>query len=458
MGLIKSKIVRFGKANGSRSWYIQNMGLRNIHEKVIFNYFYNKIVKSLENKNIVNDYHKVRGFDSAKTRETLQAINNNKYLKKLMPPLNTVIIESNTRVELKNYNNQTNINTSSHGKSHNNTHVLPNKASLSSNKKEEGQALRKYLAKCKFKIDLPLFLLDLNISKELAIELIKEIKKNERAIQELKEPDRQLLEKEIKQNPQKGCIISYFKNKGCPNMIVGNKVSKQEIKERKLREILALKEAELKEEYSSTHLRVEFEGVYETYKSKPHFILEHDKYSDLEKIICKIKSRVPICSNSPSQQKELKSNIFSILLDLCGNKVTDSGVLLHILRDFIDKQQNLSYENIVNNTYYEEVLLILESQNLLKHQGHTDDNKALEVIQNEALEIAQNKVLETTESEHTAQEKLEGEERYQEERLEALRQIEKLESKNKNTSTSFIPASFNTPWYMEVNKGFKLRR
>ncbi|WP_445436463.1 plasmid maintenance protein [Candidatus Borreliella tachyglossi] len=232
------------------------------------------------------------------------------------------------------------------------------------NNKEEGkpenqeeEILIKYIGKCKFKTTLPFFLLNLRISKELKIEHTKDLKKCERIINKLEEEDLKLLQEEVRQNGNtKGCIMEFLKNKGYLNR---KYKGKQETKRKKLKSILESTKAELEEKYSKEHLSIEIDKIYETYKEKPHFIIEQDKYRDLEKMIDKIKIKIPICNRQESKIDDVKNNIFSILLEQLRHKVDDS-VLIPALKKLINNKSELKYSKVFDNTYYYELLEMVE--------------------------------------------------------------------------------------------------
>ncbi|AYE36785.1 peptide transporter (plasmid) [Borrelia turcica IST7] len=227
------------------------------------------------------------------------------------------------------------------------------------NNKREEEVLLKYINKCKFKIKLPFFLLNLKIDKSLKIEHIKDIKKHERIIKLLEKEDIDLLKRAIEENGNtKGCIKEFLEKGGylCKKT---RKITKQQKKRIKLIEILDRVETELGEKnYSKEHLRKEIEEVYEMYKEKPHFIIEQDKYKDLEKIISKIKSKIPIYAKQESAD-DIKNNVFSILLEQLRYKV-GIDILIPALKRFINSEDELKYSKVIDNTYYYELLEMIQ--------------------------------------------------------------------------------------------------
>nr|WKT13978.1 plasmid maintenance protein [Borrelia sp. BU AG58] len=227
------------------------------------------------------------------------------------------------------------------------------------NNREEG-ALKKYISKCKFRTNLPFFLLNLGIEKSLKIEHIKEIKRNEKIIHLLNKQDLVSLKRTIKENENtRGCIVDFLNKRGYFNKRK-HKESTHKRRKEKLRETLNDVEAKLLKEknYSKEHMREEIDKVYEKYKDKPHFIVEQDKYKDLEKIVSKLKNKIPFYANQENLE-DIKNNIFSILLEQLKHKV-GIDTLIPALKRLINSEVELNYSKIVDNTYYYELLEMLQ--------------------------------------------------------------------------------------------------
>ncbi|WKC58667.1 plasmid maintenance protein [Borrelia sp. P9F1] len=228
------------------------------------------------------------------------------------------------------------------------------------NNNKEEDALKKYINKCKFKTELPLFILNLRINKTLKIEYMKEIKRNERSICLLNRESLGDLKKAIKENGNTArCITEFLKRRGFFSRKKHNVLTQKEKREN-LRETLKNIETELLSEksYNKGHIREEIEKIYETYKDKPHFILEKDKYKDLEKIISRIKSKTPICAQQESPD-DIKNNIFSILLEQLKHKV-GIDVLIPALKRLINSKVELKYSKMMDNSYYYELLEMIQ--------------------------------------------------------------------------------------------------
>ncbi|WP_024653688.1 plasmid maintenance protein [Borrelia persica] len=224
------------------------------------------------------------------------------------------------------------------------------------NKKREENILKKYIAKCHFRIDLPLVLLNLKMNKDSKIEFIREIKRYERVIESISVDDANLLKKEIETGAA-GCIKDFLEKNGYLKNSK-ERLSKKELKLKKLKEILDLKREELKKQnYKEDALNKEIDKIYEKYKNKPHFIIEQNKYKDLSLLIDKIKKNTEICDvkKKEKEKNDIKNNIFSILLEQLRYKV-DINILIPALKKFINAKDELKYSKVVDNTYYYELL------------------------------------------------------------------------------------------------------
>ncbi|ASJ27749.1 plasmid maintenance protein [Borrelia turicatae] len=214
------------------------------------------------------------------------------------------------------------------------------------NKKEEDKnniksmerlQVEKYAKKCNFKSNAFFSILNLKADKDFKIQALKAIKIAENSGYE-------------KINDTK------------PNN------TKLESKQKELSKILNETKANLKNEgYNSKQLETQIQNFYEQYKNKPHFIIEKDKYSDLEKIIEKIKKTIEYTNkNTKENEKDTRNNIFSVLLEQLRSKVNIS-VLVPILKNYLNKQNKLEYRKVFSNHYYYELLeLIINNKNYLQ--------------------------------------------------------------------------------------------
>ncbi|UPA11366.1 hypothetical protein bpSLO_001224 (plasmid) [Borrelia parkeri] len=191
--------------------------------------------------------------------------------------------------------------------------------------------VEKYAKKCNFKSNAFLSILNLEADKDFKIQSFKAIKIAEnsgyKGINEIK-----------------------------PNNI------KLAIKQKELSKILDEIKDNLKDEgYDSKQLESQIQNVYAQYKNKPHFIIEKDKYSDLKKIIEKLKKTVEYTNkNTQKNEGDIRNNIFSILLDQLRHKV-DTSVLVPILKNYLSRQNTLEYNKVFSNHYYCELLELMEN-------------------------------------------------------------------------------------------------
>ncbi|UPA13877.1 plasmid maintenance protein [Borrelia turicatae] len=190
--------------------------------------------------------------------------------------------------------------------------------------------VEKYARKCNFKSNAFLSILNLEAKKDFKIQSLKAIKIAEnsgyRRINDIK-----------------------------PNN------SKLKNKQKELSKILDEIKANLKNEgYDSKQLGIQIQNVYEQYKNKPHFIIERDKYSDLKKIIEKLKKTVECANkNVKESERDIRNNVFSILLEQLRSKM-DTSVLVPILKNYLSKQNKLEYDKVFSNHYYYELLELME--------------------------------------------------------------------------------------------------
>ncbi len=162
--------------------------------------------------------------------------------------------------------------------------------------------------------------LNLNISKDKLIEIMKIIKRIE---------------------------INLIKNKNLNKICFKNKQTK-------LKEILINIQKKLeKKGYDNKQLKIHIQNIYNSYKSKPHFIIENKKYKDLNNIKCKLEKSIEIKKeNLIKNYKQIKINIFNILIEQLKEKATIE-TLNPIIKKYLNSKKNLKYNNIFNTYYYE---------------------------------------------------------------------------------------------------------
>ncbi|AHH11356.1 hypothetical protein bcCo53_001726 (plasmid) [Borrelia coriaceae] len=211
------------------------------------------------------------------------------------------------------------------------------------NKKEEKKnkkfierlQVKKYAKKCNFKTNAFFTILDLETEKIFKIKALKAIKKAEDNVYN-----------KIKQ-----------------------KNDKLQSKQKKLNRILSNTRTSLKNEgYDNKQLKIQVEKVYEQYKNKPHFIIENNKYNDLEKIISKLKNTVKyVLTDSKGEEKNIRNNIFSILIEQLRH--INKSIVVPILKDYLNKQKKLTYNKVFNNYYYYELLKLIENDKDYPEKG-----------------------------------------------------------------------------------------
>ncbi|AFI32086.1 plasmid maintenance protein [Borrelia crocidurae] len=207
-----------------------------------------------------------------------------------------------------------------------------NKKNKEEEKKErEQKQLEKYAEKCKFKDDKYLSILNLEATKEIKIKKLIELKKEENKRKKEQNKSRKLVEKQ-----------------------------------KELEKTLTTKKEDLeKEGYDKKQLEIEMQKAYGKYKDKPHFIIESSKYGDLGQIVKRIKRTVECKKKEKKEDRQqIKDNIFSILLDQLRDKI-EVKVLASVLKNYLNKQNDLKYSKVFNNHYYYELLTIIKEKNYL---------------------------------------------------------------------------------------------
>ncbi|ACN93554.1 hypothetical protein BSV1_A015 (plasmid) [Borreliella finlandensis] len=232
-----------------------------------------------------------------------------------------------------------------------------------SKKTTNNEIIKKYLSKCNFKTEIPALIMDLKTTNGTKIDHLRNLKHIEN---DLKGIDPKKIEKHISNaikeninNP--GYLCKFFRNSGYKRIIY--KIKEPEKKYRNKNEILKkileakIKELE-KEQYKKEDLEKFFGKTYEIYKIKPHFIIEHKKYPDLEKLVKRAKTEIPKIQDKMVKQKSIKNNIFSILLEQLRHKV-DNDKLIPTLKKFIENEPDLKYSKVFDNSYYNNLIKIV---------------------------------------------------------------------------------------------------
>ncbi|WP_418454908.1 plasmid maintenance protein (plasmid) [Borreliella spielmanii] len=205
------------------------------------------------------------------------------------------------------------------------------KEERNSNKIEEYKKI-KYFNKCNFSNKKTLLdLLKLDVSTNLAIEIFKTVKRYENSLTKSKH-------------------ISF--NKSC-----------YKNKQNKLKEILENIQKELEEKgYNLEQLKINIQKIYEIYKNKPHFIIEHQKYSDLSTIKRKLEKLIELKKdNLQKDYQNIKTYIFNILIEQLKEKA-NIEFLKPIIKTYLNSKKKLEY-NKVFDTYYYELLELIKNEN-----------------------------------------------------------------------------------------------
>ncbi|MBB6043538.1 plasmid maintenance protein (plasmid) [Borreliella yangtzensis] len=200
------------------------------------------------------------------------------------------------------------------------------------NKIEEYKKI-KYFNKCNFFDKQTLSkILKLNIKTNLAIEIFKTVKRYENNLAKRK------------------------------NISFSNSCFKE--KQKRLVEILENTKKQLEQKGHNTEkLKKEFKKIYENYKNKPHFIIEYQKYSDLDKIMFKLEKSIGLKKeNSQKDYENIKINIFNILIEQL-EKTSNIETIKPILKTYLNSKKKLEY-NKVFDTYYYELLEIIKKEKI----------------------------------------------------------------------------------------------
>ncbi len=213
----------------------------------------------------------------------------------------------------------------------NSVECLSNKNNIKEERKIkeiEKYQLRNYFNNCNFKTAAALSILYLNTDKDTKIEAINILKQNEIAL--------------IKKfNIKKSCMKE---------------------KQKKLKEILYNTRKKLEENgYNPKQLEINLQKIYENYKYKPHFIIENNKYSDLNNIKRKLEKSIERKKeNSQQNYQNLKENIFNILIEQL-KKETNIEILKPIIKKYLNNQKKIEY-NKVFGIYHLELSEIIKNE------------------------------------------------------------------------------------------------
>ncbi|ACN53366.1 plasmid maintenance protein [Borreliella spielmanii] len=199
----------------------------------------------------------------------------------------------------------------------------------------EEYKIKKYFNKCNFLSKKTFSILNLNINKDKLIEIMKIIKRIE---------------------------INLIKNKNLNKICFKNK-------QKKLKEILINIQKKLeKKGYNNKQLKIHIQNIYNSYKTKPHFIIENKKYKDLDNIKYKLEKSFELKKeNLIKNYKKLKINIYNILIEQLKKEATIEN-LNSTVKKYLNSKKNLKYNNIFNTYYYELLETIKKEKNILNEK------------------------------------------------------------------------------------------
>ncbi|MCD2401655.1 plasmid maintenance protein [Borreliella bissettiae] len=201
------------------------------------------------------------------------------------------------------------------------------------NNQIEKYQVKNYYNKCNFKSKKSFSILNLDTNKKTKIDIMKIMKQ---------------VELEIIKSFNMPLNKPSFKNKQI-----------------KLKEILKNTQKQLKKAgYNNEQLETNFQKVYQTYKVKPHFIIENQKYNDLGKIKRKLERSIEIKkANLQKDCENIRTNIFNILVEQL-RKEAKIKVLKQIVKDYLNNKKKLEYNKVFNTYYYELLEIIKKEKNL----------------------------------------------------------------------------------------------
>ncbi|XOU12962.1 plasmid maintenance protein (plasmid) [Borreliella americana] len=254
-------------------------------------------------------YHKINQYFKEK-KELRFKLRVSTFLKKIQTKKGSV--------ELKECNNNNN-----------------NKEKETFTKKIENLKIKNYAKKCKFVTNSFSRILEFNIEKNIKIELLKEIKKIENFF-----------------------LKKFYKN--------NKKKKNMNLKRKELRTLLERNKKVLEEEgLNKKKLEMYFQNIYSKYKSKPHFILDQNKYDDLKQIINKIKESTDKIKMKETKEN-IKNNIFNILFEqLKAKSKIENEVLIKIIRNYLKLIEKPKYSDLFNNKYHNDLMESIKDKSKL---------------------------------------------------------------------------------------------
>ncbi|WP_210372413.1 plasmid maintenance protein [Borreliella garinii] len=220
----------------------------------------------------------------------------------------------------------------------NNKNNIKEKEKEKSDFQIEKYQIKNYYNKCKFLSKKSLLFLNLDINKETSIEIFKIVKR---------------IEIDLKNNKNLHSNKSSFKEKQDKLKLILNNTKKQL----------------QKKGYDNNQINISFQNLYEKYKKKPHFIIENQKYKDLDNIKRKLEKSIEITKeNSSKNCKDIKTNTFNVLIELL-KKELNIEVLKPIIKEYLNNKKKIEYNKLCDIYYYELLELIKNQKNSLNQKG-----------------------------------------------------------------------------------------
>ncbi|QMU99790.1 hypothetical protein F0310_05075 (plasmid) [Borrelia sp. A-FGy1] len=316
---------------------------------------------------------------------------------------NKKILTKNTYDKYQCNNNNKNNNIKNIEKRENHSLIKTSKESFKKDKKNKKNKTRheKYANKCEFKSTNILSLISkLDTNESNKINHLKNYKRIELECKNTLTNELEAIVFPIIKNNYKNPYYLYkFNEYGFFNRIVeyfnGDK-SKFEVKDgviykknmyitkdfnRKRKDSLQkmienVKQELIKKHYKQEDLDIEFTKLFDKYKTKPHFILEHNKYKDLSRFINYVKNKYYKVETSEETEANNRSALFSIILDRATLKYPSIEVqeIGFKVRNYMRTIENIEWALIKDNTY------LYDFMDRLKNEEYMSSNNEINTL------------------------------------------------------------------------------
>ncbi len=224
------------------------------------------------------------------------------------------------------------------------------------NSEIEDFQISSYISKCNFKIKIFPYLSKLNVTKEDKIKIIKTIKYIEND------------------------LLKEFNGKNYKRKFSTNTENKQI----KLKKVLNNLKLEFENAgYNKLQIEYHIENIFNKYKNKAHFIIENEKYEDLNQIIKKLKNKIEINKNENKEEiQTIKRNSFSILFEQFKNK-TNNTDLTNILKTYLKELNDISYKDIfIGGKHFEKISELIKNVKLYQEYSLINNNVKTSIWKN----------------------------------------------------------------------------